>query len=61
MDTTSPSKKAVRVDNQENRMVREKNCNTYSDKHNYYNIWCFCSVRNIVLARMGTFSVSWSM
>ena len=27
MDTTSPSKKAVRVDNQENRTVREKNCN----------------------------------
>ena len=27
MDTTSPSEKAARVDNQENRMVREKNCN----------------------------------
>ena len=27
MDTTSPSKKVSRVDNQENRTVREKNCN----------------------------------
>ena len=27
MNTTSPSKKVARVDNQENRMVREKNCN----------------------------------
>ena len=28
MDTTSPSKKTVRVNNQENRMIREKNCNS---------------------------------
>ena len=27
MDTTSPSKKTMRMNNQENRMVREKNCN----------------------------------
>ena len=27
MDTTSPSKKTTRVNNQENRMIREKNCN----------------------------------
>ena len=28
MDTTSPSKKATRVNNQENRTIREKNCNS---------------------------------
>ena len=27
MDTTSPSKKMTRMNNQENRIVREKNCN----------------------------------
>ena len=33
MDTTSPSKKMARVNNQENRMIREKNCNMYCPKH----------------------------
>ena len=33
MDTTSPSKKMARVNNQENRMIREKNCNTLDGKH----------------------------
>ena len=28
MDTTSPSKKMMRMNNQENRTVRERNCNS---------------------------------
>ena len=31
MDTTSPSKKTVRVNNQENRTIREKNRNSSSN------------------------------
>ena len=41
MDTTSPSKKTVRVNNQENRTIREKNRNSSSNAGGliWHKIW----------------------